>query len=412
MNIWLIQIGEILPLDKKEKKMRIALLADKLVERGHNVLWWTSAFDHFKKDWVFKEDTLIDIKERYKIYALKGIGYKKNISLSRFIDHRIIAWKFKRFAPKMPKPDVIVASMPPHDLACEAVMFAKKNNIPVLVDIRDPWPDIFLNHIPLKFRGLAKIALYKDFRMIKKIMQMADGLIAVTNTFMEWGLNYAGREKNSFDRVFYLGYKKPSISHISKAKERFLPIFENLKDKFIVFFVGTIASYHNPSTLLKVAERLSEHNIYFVIAGDGEFLRQLKKISTTLSNVFLTGWLNQDEIEFWLQQSKIGVCPTTKEIDLFPNKAFTYLSAGLPIISAFQGDLREIIEKYQIGFYYPPNDVDAIAECIMKLYNNPELYKKMSENAGRVFDEMFDADKIYTEYAEHIEKVELIYKEV
>lgn len=412
MNIWLIQIGEILPLDKKAKKMRTALLADKLVERGHEVLWWTSAFDHFKKDWIFKEDTLIDIKERYKIYALKGIGYKKNISLSRFIDHRIIAWKFKRIAPKMPKPDVIVASMPPHDLACEAVMFAKKNNIPVLVDIRDPWPDIFLNHIPLKFRGLAKIALYKDFRMIKKIMQMADGLIAVTNTFMEWGLNYAGREKNSFDRVFYLGYKKPSISHISKAKERFLPIFENLKDKFIVFFVGTIASYHNPSTLLKVAERLSEHNIYFVIAGDGEFLRQLKKISTTLSNVFLTGWLNQDEIEFWLQHSKIGVCPTTKEIDLFPNKAFTYLSAGLPIISAFQGDLREIIEKYQIGFYYPPNDVDAIAECIMKLYNNPELYKKMSENAGRVFDEMFDADKIYTEYAEHIEKVELIYKEV
>ncbi|MEM3112422.1 MAG: hypothetical protein QXY90_05215 [Candidatus Anstonellales archaeon] len=37
MNIWLIQIGEILPLEEKARKMRTALLADKLVERGHKV---------------------------------------------------------------------------------------------------------------------------------------------------------------------------------------------------------------------------------------------------------------------------------------------------------------------------------------------------------------------------------------
>lgn len=46
MNIWFIQIGEILLLEEKARKMRTSLLAYKLVERGHNVLWWTSAFDH------------------------------------------------------------------------------------------------------------------------------------------------------------------------------------------------------------------------------------------------------------------------------------------------------------------------------------------------------------------------------
>jgi hypothetical protein len=34
----------------------------------------------------------------------------------------------------------------------------------------------------------------------------------------------------------------------------------------------------------------------------------------------------------------------------------------------------------------------------------------MSDNAKRVFDEMFDADKIYEEYADHIEKVYVNYK--
>ena len=50
MNIWLIQTGEKLPLQNKERKLRTTLLADCLIKRGHSVLWWASAFDHFKKD--------------------------------------------------------------------------------------------------------------------------------------------------------------------------------------------------------------------------------------------------------------------------------------------------------------------------------------------------------------------------
>jgi len=42
--------------------------------------------------------------------------------------------------------------------------------------------------------------------------------------------------------------------------------------------------------------------------------------------------------------------------------------------------------------------------CIKRLYEDSVLHKKMSKNACRIFDEMFDADKIYEEYAEHIEK--------
>jgi hypothetical protein len=91
MNIWLIEIGETSPLDRKQRKMSAFLLSDKLIERGHNVLWWISAFDHFKKNWIFKKDTEITLSNGVKVYALKGIGYKKNISLSRYIDHRIIS---------------------------------------------------------------------------------------------------------------------------------------------------------------------------------------------------------------------------------------------------------------------------------------------------------------------------------
>ena len=48
LNIWLLQIGEVLPLDVDARMIRTAYLADELVKRGNNILWWASAFDHFQ----------------------------------------------------------------------------------------------------------------------------------------------------------------------------------------------------------------------------------------------------------------------------------------------------------------------------------------------------------------------------
>ena len=404
MKIWIIQTGEPLPLDKAVRKMRTAILADKLVERGHNVLWWASAFDHSQKNWTVNKDSEITISERYKIFALKGTGYKKNISLSRFIDHRVVAQKFKKYAPKMPKPDIIVASTPPHDLAYESVRFAKKNNLPVLVDIRDEWPDIFLNYIPTMLRKLAKIILSKDFQMIKKTMQMADGLISMMSDLLEWGLNYAQREKSKKDRVFYLGAKKRVLSQNINS-QKMQNLLSNIENKFVVAFIGVFGHNYNPSILIDCAMKLLNKDIVFVLGGDGDFFNEIKQMSSLLPNVILPGWLNNNEISILLEHANIGIIPSPKHINAFPNKVFTYLSAGLPVISALQGELKQIIEKEQIGFYYPPNDVDVLVDCILKLYNNQSLYQKMSANAKKVFDEMFDADKIYEEYAEHIETV-------
>ena len=403
MNIWLIQIAEPLPITTGVCKMSTALLADRLIERGHSVLWWTSAFGHLEKKWIFRTDTDLNVKNSFKIKALKGVGYKKNISMSRFVDHRIIARKFRRLAPKMPKPDIIITSMPPHNLAFEVVMFAKDNNIPVLVDIRDEWPDLFLNHVPRKLQRLAKIALFREFSIIKKTMQNADGLIAMMNPLLEWGLDYAKRGKTWRDRVFYLGHKR-SIARTNES-DKILKLIDNLNQKFAVVFIGTFGHNNNPSILIDCARELIDKNIYFVLAGDGGLFSEIKRKSSNLPNVALPGWLKQSEINTLLEYSDVGVCPTTQIRNSFPNKAFVYLSAGLPILSAWQGDLKKIIEEYQIGFYYPPNDVDALVGCIQKLYDAPTLHKKMSENAIRVFTEMFDADKIYEEYSKHIENI-------
>ena len=403
MNIWLVTIGEELPVVPDIRKARTALLADHLLAKGHNVLWWTSTFDHFKKKHLFEKDSEVDVKDGYKIKALKGTGYKKNISLSRIIDHRLIARKFKKTAPRMPRPDIIVASLPSYDLAYEAVMYARRHKIPVLVDIRDQWPDIFLEHVPSPFRGLVRVLIRREFFLAEEAIRSANGLIAMMDSLLNWGLEYAGRPKEWQDRVFYLGFKRNDAA--GSRSEKISRLMEPLKDKFIVTFFGTFGRYHNPLILVKGAEKMKDHDVHFVIAGDGELMKEIRAAAVRLPNVSLPGWLNQNEISTLLMYSHVGVCSTPLDAEFFPNKAFVYLSAGLPVLSAFRGDIEKFIEEHRIGFSYPPNDADAFAECVKKLRDSGELYQAMSANALRVYNTLLESDRIYNEYTEHIEKV-------
>ena len=96
MNIWLIQIAEPLPISNDVRKMRTSMLADELIRRRHEVTWWTSAFDHFEKSWLFNKEKELEYEDNFRIQLLKGIGYRKNVSIRRIIDHRLIARKFQK----------------------------------------------------------------------------------------------------------------------------------------------------------------------------------------------------------------------------------------------------------------------------------------------------------------------------
>lgn len=78
MKIWLLQTGEQLPIGQGARKLRTELLAEKLIERGHTVTWWTSCFDHLRKKWYFDQDTIFTASPSLTIHALKGMAYRRN----------------------------------------------------------------------------------------------------------------------------------------------------------------------------------------------------------------------------------------------------------------------------------------------------------------------------------------------
>lgn len=403
MKVWLLQLGETLPLKANTRPLRTSLLADELVRQGHSVVWWASAFDHLRKEWVFDKDTTHTICDGFQIVALKGLSYRKNFSLSRFLGHRIIASKFRKAARVMDKPDVIVSSMPAYDLSLAATIYAKSNNIPILIDIRDQWPENFLDRVPRSMRNVVRIALYNEFSMLRRLLKGADGIISMTDVLLEWGLAYAGRERCWKDQVFYLGYSKGIYSDNTSNSIHMLK--EKLKGKFVVTFIGTFAMYHNPSVLIECARVTDSDDVVFVLAGDGELLKGMKRRASGMQNVLFTGWLNPSEITTLLESSHIGVCPTgsLNTNFFFPNKAFMYWSAGLPILSAFGGEIKSVIEIHKVGYSY--TDCQSLLQCINTLRKDSNLYQEMSSNAKTLFVQRFDTTKIYLDYVLHISGV-------
>lgn len=389
------------------KKMRTAYLAEKLAERGHSVVWWTSAFDHFTKRWIYDRDTEISVKEGLTLVALKGHGYSRNISLSRFRDHRRIAEKFRVMAARRDPPDLILASLPPYDLAYEAILYGKAAKVATVVDIRDRWPDIFLDQVPAAFRPLLRRLLARDFHMTRTAIRWADSRVAVTEDFLRWGLATAGLNRSVADRVFYLGCNRPELPVSKSAKEHFASLENVLNKKFIVLFIGNLSrSYHNPCIVFDAAERMRAFpDIHFVIAGSGALLPDMRKRSAEVPNVTLTGWLNQEEIAYLLSRGKIGLCPATRRVDFPTNKFFSYLSGGLPVVSAFGGEMEGIIAREEVGLNYPPGDVEKFVSSLLRLFQDQTLYARLAQNAKRLFEERFDAAHIYLAYAEHLEKI-------
>ncbi|MBL8023936.1 MAG: glycosyltransferase family 4 protein [Elusimicrobia bacterium] len=403
LSVWVVQVGENMRFAENPVLQRTGYLVEKLVERGHRVLWWGSAFDHFKKEWLFNSDQKVSLRSGVEFIALGGRGYKKNISLARFRDHRVLSSKFRSLAPDFDRPDVMVVSTPPYDLAYEAALYANERRIPFLVDVRDPWPDLFVDHFPKPLRWLARFFLMGERRRLQTAVRSATAILSVTEDMLEWGLAHSGRKRTSQDQVLGLGFSTFKGSD-DRVSPRLIEKAGQWNGKFVVLFVGTISpSYHNPAILLKAARLLSSSNLHFVIAGEGEGLETIRSEAKILPNVTVTGWLNRADLQFVLLRSHVGVCPCSVSLEIPTNKFFAYISEGLPVVSSFGGEIRNIIEKEKVGLFYPPGDLGNLVKSLRQLSDDSVFFNLCSKNATRLFHERFNASVIYSRYAERVE---------
>jgi len=358
MRIWLITVGEPLPTDEaSDRLLRTGILANLLVAKGHEVVWWSSTFDHTRKKQRFDIDTSIDINNRFRINFLHSLEYNKNVSLRRIINHYGIAHKFAILAEPEQKPDIILCSLPTLELSLVATEYGRKKGIPVVLDVRDLWPDIFLELVPEWGRWFVRTLLSPMFKTVSAACTGANAIIGITPAFVDWGVKYANRTRSGLDRDFPLGYSQdiPAQEAVIEAENFWwkFGVTKNNND-FIACFFGTMGRQFEMETIIEVARKLKfmKPLIRFILCGSGDNLDYYKKLAGGCDNIIFPGWVGAVEIWTLMRMSSVGLAPYRSSKDFMasiPNKSIEYLSAGLPILSSLKGTLKELLSTNDCG---------------------------------------------------------------
>jgi glycosyltransferase involved in cell wall biosynthesis len=393
--------------------LRAGLLAEYLASRGHTVTWWTSTFDHTQKTHHADVDTTMTLANGVVLEMMRGLGYRRNVSLQRIRDHRRVARTFTRNAVTAVRPDVILASFPTIELAGAAVRFGVEHGIPCVIDIRDLWPDLYYESIPRWLRGLAAPAIALFRAQARRVCRDAYAITGNARTFVDWGLRLAGRAGGANDRHFPFGYSAPEVT--GARREKAVSYWEERGIRLggapiIGCYFGAIGHQSDFSCLLDAADLLMARDVKFrmVLCGAGERLNELRERSRGNPNVLFTGWIDQPEILALMEAAHLGIAPYWNHsgfVDNLPNKPIEYMAGGLAVVTCISGYLRQLIADQKCGFYYPSGDSEALADVFEQLSADRQALDLAKLNARRVFRENFDSEIVQAGITEYLQTI-------
>ena len=415
MKIWLVTIGEpIFHPDNKLRLHRTGILAKYIAENTANeVVWWTSTFSHFTKEHLYDSDTEIQVLPGFKMIAIKGKGYKRNISIDRIIDHAQIAKKFTELIKDQDKPDIIIAAFPTMSLCKASLEYGQENNIPVIIDYRDMWPEVYVDVIPGKLQFIGNFFLQPLFKDVASLFSRAYGMIGITQDFLRLALNKVPRNQKSADGVFPLGYllNQYAPEDMQKAELYWDSVLNLYSNRLRICFFGAIGYQSNWNTISEAAARIQELglNVELVICGSGDKLDDLKAAASGNDHIVFPGFVSAAQVRSLMEHADIGLCayyPKESYMNSVPGKAIEYMSAGLPILSTLEGGtLGHLLDEHQIGFHYLHDSVESFLDAVNRILASRDDLKKTEARIKKVYNENFDAGYVYKNYAAHLDKI-------
>jgi len=179
------------------------------------------------------------------------------------------------------------------------------------------------------------------------------------------------------------------FADIEKKVTADLPISRYDDSDFVVGFVGSLKPWHGIEVLIDAFSRLPDNdarNRLLIVGGKGKQKAELKDLCRKMGlkrKVKLTGAVEHDTIPALLQMTDVLVAPYPDLADFYFSalKIFEYMAAGKAIVASSLGQIEKILAHEQSALLVPPGDVDALRDALLRLKKDPELRRKLGENA-------------------------------
>lgn len=416
MEFWIVQAQENLPEHhgaKVVREWRSNTLGKTLADRGHNVVRWRSSFCHQAKQQLVDGSVRVATDNYYNQF-IEAPSYRRHVGLKRVLSHRALGKNFTKIAKSYPKPpDVIHVANVPIELCRSAVLYGKEKGVPVIVDIRDLWPDIYADLIPdvaSAVREFVRLLLRRRSGALGAALAEATAITALTQPYLDWALNKAKRSVGPWDAIFPMSYPRledsPSKVAIASLRTRL-----GLGERDVLgCYIGNIGYQSDFECLIESARLLADRqpNFKIVLAGSGPMLANLKALVRGQSNVILPGWLSAQEVHALMHLSTFGLIAyksSTNFLNNIPNKFPEYLAGNLVLACGLHGEMGRLVDDHNCGFVYKTGDAANLAQTFDRLLNDPNTLKKMAENASMLHRDAFDSATIQPKFSDYLEDI-------
>lgn len=412
MKVWLLQTGEPLPCDRSElRPMRSINLSDALVERGHDVVLWSAAYSHQEKMHRSTSYERIRVNDRLEVRLIPSMGYRRNVGLERLMDHAQLAFRLKQEIKKEQElPDVAFVGYPPIETAAVMTAFLKQKGVPVMLDVKDQWPDIFLEPFPNWIKPLVRIALFPYYSLGKRAMRDSTALSSMADGFLNWSREFSNRSESHYDGVFPLSPGRNFVTdeEIRVAGEWWdsVGVRDDGSKRFV--FVGSLSPAFDFLPVKQAAEKCLFKGLghQFVICGNGALNNEIRKLMSGLGNVVIPGWINKAKIKILAQRSTACLAPYINTDNFkynIPNKILDSFSFGLPLITSLEGEVELLAEKYKVALLYGGGGRPTLYDCVELIANYPDLQHEIASNGKSLYTNKFSCEIVYKNFAERLE---------
>ena len=409
MHICIFQTGEPLHIDEGYyRPMRAMLLTNKLLENGHKVTLISSTFFHQRKVFRHKTQKSIKINDNFDIHLIPSIGYKNHIGFKRILDHIILAFNLHFFLRKNKKfyPERVFVGYPPIETSFVMIMWCMSKRIPIILDVKDNWPENFIEAFPKFLKPISYLILFPYFLLAKFIFKKATKITTITKPFVKWVKFMSGEkeETNILKNKFFISplVRKPILinkKNLESCSTFWSNLNVNIFDKKHFSFIGSLTKSFDFNFIYQSALYLSNYypDYKFIICGSGDQYEVINKLFCKLNNIVLLNEINQYQAKLLIANSIATLAPyknTSNFQNSIPNKVIESIENQVPFITTIDGELKKLIKKNNNGVYIPNTKKENLV-IYLKLIENKKYLNLLKKNAYQSYIDLFSFDKVF-----------------
>src|SRR3989338_5792138 len=275
-----------------------------------------------------------------------------------------------------------------------------------IIDLHHPFPLGFLAYLLFKPKGKLVVHYHADIilqrvsawliqPLLKHVLKRAHTIVVSNPNLVKSSPLLSSYPEKCVVIPFGIEYERLHQAIAPGA-------VNEIKQKYgkYVLFVGRLSYYKGVEYLLEAIRTLP---YTVVIIGEGEERGRLnyriQQLGIEQRVVFLPPQPYEQLANFYAA-AEVFVLPSVARSEAYGLVLLEAMACGTPVISTELGTGTSFVNQHQVtGFVVPPRDPRALAETIKHIMNNPEEYKKFSEQARARVEKLFTLDRMIEEHA-------------